>query len=1466
MPLSSIVAAVRPPDRPAGRAFWRRAAYQGWRVALWLLLAAWCLGLLAWLTLHWLILPRLDEWRPQIEAQASRALGHPVSIGHIRVDSAGWVPSFVLSEVVLRDPRGRDALRLPQVSAALSVPSLLALRLRFDQLLVEGARLEVRRDAQGRWFVAGLDMASTEPAVDGAVAADWFFEQHEFLIRGGTLRWVDEQRAAPPLQLSEVQLLVRNRGRRHELRLDATPPPDWGARFTLVAQARGALLSRAGDWPRWKGTLFAELPRADVSQLRRHVDLPVDLQQGEAALRAWVDWDQGVPLALTLDAALRGVSVRLARNLEPVALAGLSGRFVAERQASGVRLAVERLAFATADGQAWAPSALALQWRQVQAMGPAAPPAAASASAGAGPSSAIAPVSPPVTGGEFSADRLDLAVLAEVGERLPIGAGLRGLLRQLNPEGTVQALKASWDGPLDAPRRYTAKANVKGLSIAAAASPEPGGIGRPGWRGADLDISATEAGGQADLTLNGGAIELPGVFEQAAVPLAHFGAQLQWRIEPGRPALPATGAPAASAGPMPPDPLPRIELKVVNARFDNTDARGVLNASWHTGAGTGFGKGGRLPGVLELTGSLAEGRATSVARYLPLGIGADTRRWVQRAVQGGTLRDVSYRVKGDLWDFPYVNRRDGEFRIAGRLQDVTLAAVPSVPVSTAAGAEAAWESPWPAFTAVQGELLFERDAMSFQRTRGKLWGVELDEVQGRIRELSDHAVLEVEGQARGPAADLLRYLRSTPLAEWTGGALDATTASGVAELKLGLTIPLARTADTVVKASVLLPGNDLRLRPDLPPLLGARGRLEVSQRGVQVTALRGQVLGGETQIDGGSQADGSLRFAAVGSASADGLRRVVAPGSNLAKLAGRLQGQAAYRLQLGLNPGASGGPGGALQRGQADWLLSSSLAGLAIDLPEPLRKAADSTLALRLSSTPEPRGQPAMPAAPADTRANAGPPAARDWLRLELGPLKAAALIDSSPPTPQLLRSALAWEAPLPEPVAGGRAVLVLPRLDVDAWRSVLAGLGPSPGAAGAATLPAPDPGWLPQSVQLRTPELLAAGRRLTGLTLDLQRLAGVGDEGWRAQVVADQTAGALEYREPRRAGAEGRIRARLSHLTLPPAEADKVADSVAGLLDKSPTGVPSLDIEIDDFELRGRKLGRLAVEAVNRGGTNDEAGPRGEWRLNRLQLNNPDARFTANGRWLVAPGSAQRRMALDFTLDIDNGGSLLERLGFGRVVRGTKGRMTGALGWEGSPLGLDLPTLNGTLGLALDGGQFLKVNPGAARLLGVLSLQALPRRLLLDFRDVFQEGFAFDNVSGDVRIARGLASSTNLRLRGVQALVLMEGSADIARETQDLHVVVVPELATGSASLAYAAINPAIGLGAFLGQWLLREPLRQASAREFHITGGWDDPKVERVERKLLDPLPASAAPDAQGAAAAAPAQSPATSPRAPP
>jgi uncharacterized protein YhdP len=231
-------------------------------------------------------------------------------------------------------------------------------------------------------------------------------------------------------------------------------------------------------------------------------------------------------------------------------------------------------------------------------------------------------------------------------------------------------------------------------------------------------------------------------------------------------------------------------------------------------------------------------------------------------------------------------------------------------------------------------------------------------------------------------------------------------------------------------------------------------------------------------------------------------------------------------------------------------------------------------------------------------------------------------------------------------------------------------------------------------------------------------------------------------------------------------------------------------------------------------------------------------------------PASA-RRVEFDFKLDLNDSGALLQRLGYGKVLRGGKGAMSGQVAWLGSPMSLDFPSLSGQINLAIASGQFLKVEPGVGRLLGVLSLQALPRRLTLDFRDVFDKGFAFDDITGDVQIAQGLAKTSNLRMRGVQAVVLMEGQADIDKETQDLRVVVIPEISAGGAALAVAAVNPAIGLASFLAQYVLGKPLAAANTREFSVTGTWTDPKVDQIERK-------SGSSGAPAAAAAPPAAAP--------
>lgn len=1316
-----------------------------WQVLRWLLVILallWGLAVVAWVVLHWAILPHANEWRPWMEREASKALGVELRIGRITVQSGGWMPRMELGDVRVLDAAGRPALQLPRVAAVLSAQSVLVLEPRFAQLLIDAPELTIRRDAQGRIFVGGMGLDAAEHADASATEAglDWLFSQPELAIVHGRVRWIDEKRAdARPLELSELNFIMRNGLRRHQLRLDATPPADWGRRFTVRGRFTQSLLKRPGEFQQWSGELFAELPRADLSQLRRHVDLPFQLSEGDGAVRAWAEVKDGKPQAATLDLALRSVRLKLTDAAPELDLDHIEGRLDLARAKEGLSLRAKQLGFVSGDGVVWPRS----DW-------------GVSLQLGKGDE---------VLGGEVDAQRLDFALMAQIAQRLPLGERAHKLLAELEPQGVLTALAGQWQGPLDAPRSYRVKAQLDGLALAAKPSEQPDHLGRPGLRGASLQLEASERGGEARLAVQQGEVVLPGLFEDPVLPITRLATQLSWK-------LPQPGAKTPG----------EVELRLRDLQLQMPDLSGEFELLWKRPAGA------TTPGFLDLAGKVQRLDAVRVARYMPLSLPA-TRSYLERALLAGEARNISVRLKGDLNDFPFdAPRSTGIFRVATQAQDVTLAYVPPSDQGTN----------WPAMENVDAELVFERAGMQIKNGRAKVLGYELSGVNGGIKDLHHGRVLALDGAGRGAGADLLRFVRGSPLDEWLGHALSTASAQGPAGLKLGINIPLDDVNQTTLKGQLQLGGVDLKLRPELPPLAGARGRIDFDRKGLQLVGMTAKLLGGEAGIDGGTQRDGSLRFAVQGQATADGLRRAGELGA-VARLAQAASGLAAYRFQLDVG-----------KEGQTELSVSSSLQGLALDLPAPLRKEADTALPLRLLVVPTSAG--------------------RDEVRIEMGaagtPLLQAQLQrDVSGASSRVLRGVLALQDKLPAlPASGVLLQANVAALDLDAWQQRLGALSGGGGSGGSGASGDADDaaGLLPSQISLRSHALKVGGRQLGRVNAQVARDGST----WRISLDAEQLAGRIELRGVRGSSIDA-VQARLTRLSLPRSEADSVSELIdPGKAASSSSPLPSLDIEVDDFELRGKRLGRLEVQAQAPAAARD-------WKLEKLLIKSPEATLSANGSWgSPANDGGRRRTQLDWKLDIADAGKLLERMGQGQVLRGGKGVMTGQVGWDGSPLAPHYPSMAGALNIQLDTGTFLKAEPGVGRLLGVLSLQSLPRRLLLDFRDVFAEGFTFDGVTGDVKIAAGVAKSDNIRIRGLQAAVLVEGSTDLAAETQNLRVVIVPEVSAGGASLAYAAINPAIALGAFLAQLILSRPVAAASTREFHISGTWDDPKVEKVEK----------------------------------
>jgi uncharacterized protein (TIGR02099 family) len=1344
------------PPTPS-RALRLTAAAVKW--SLWLLLAASLLLALAWGALHGFIVPRIGELRPALEIRASRVLGIPVRIGAISAQSQGLIPAFTLENVELLDPAGRVALRLPLVSGALSPRSLL--NLGFTQLYIARPELEIRRAADGRIFVAGLDLSRGSD--NEGRAADWFFSQAEFVIEGGRIQWTDELRGAPPLVLDQVEFVARNGARRHALRLAATPPPQWGERFTVTGVFRQPLLTAsAGRWQEWTGEIHGDFAAVDVSQLRRHAALGFDLVQGRGRLRAWVDVQRGQLVGGTADVALQDVQATLGPQLQPLALQSVSGRLGGKRLAGGFEFHTQDLQFVTQEGHRWPGGNVSVTWNGAEGRMPAQ--------------------------GEFKADRLDLGALSQIAARLPLGAATHAALQSYAPQGLVETVQARWQGPLDALHKYEARGRASGIEVA----PRPGldgAAGIPGIRGAAVEFDFTQGGGKAKLAIRQGALEFPGVFEEPALPFDTLAADLQWQVNG-----------------------PALSVNVNNLKFANADAQGEAQGSWRTGDPAVAG-GARFPGVLDLQASLARADGTRVWRYLPNGVPRSARDYVRQSVQAGTAGGTKARVRGDLRRFPWVDG-SGEFLITTQVQDVTFAYVPRTAQQGVA---------WPALVQLSGELVFQGNGMEVRNAKGRVQGAPRLQV-GAQAQIPDFHVpqVDVQGKVTGAANEALWVVNTSPAGAMLNQALARTTATGNAEVDLRLALPLADLTRTQVQGSVALAGNDVQVTPDSPMLARSRGTVQFGEKGFQLTGVQARALGGEVRLEGGSRPgppgeSAQVHLRAQGTATAEGLRQAPELGF-VSRLARDFQGATAYNLAL------------AFRRGTPEVQVTSTLQGMAMNLPAPLNKPAEVALPLRYEN--------------ALTRESLAPGAPlHELLSVELGRLASVQFLrDLATPQGRVLRGSVAVGLGPGETVAmpesGVTANVQLAGFDVDAWEDALAR---GAGASGAAALrgeEAPGLSYLPNVLAVRAKELKVEGRTLHNVVVGGSR----DGRTWRVNVDAAELNGYIEYRQPQNTGA-GRVQARLARLSIGAAEANEVE----ALLEQQPASIPSLDVVVDEFELKGRKLGRLEIDALNRGaGTVVREGGIREWRLNKLSLRTPEALFTASGNWAaigaqpMAPGAPRqdpkpgerRRTSMKFRLDIGDAGLLLARFGMNDVLRRGRGSMEGTVSWLGSPLGFNHATMTGGFLVDVGGGQFLKADPGIAKLLGVVSLQSLPRRLALDFRDVFTEGFSFDFVRGNINIEQGIASTNNLQMKGVNAAVLMEGKADIARETQDLKVVVVPEINAGTVSLVATVINPAIGLGSFLAQLFLRQPLMRAATQEFHVDGTWSDPRVTRVPR----------------------------------
>ena len=459
--------------------------------------------------------------------------------------------------------------------------------------------------------------------------------------------------------------------------------------------------------------------------------------------------------------------------------------------------------------------------------------------------------------------------------------------------------------------------------------------------------------------------------------------------------------------------------------------------------------------------------------------------------------------------------------------------------------------------------------------------------------------------------------------------------------------------------------------------------------------------------------------------------------------------------------------------------VASDLAGTGLDAPAPLAKPAPAVLPFNLTLMPERGG---------------------DGMRLDFSAGSQIAGRSRFAANGTVLGTEVAIGRTLSDqPGPGVRIKAALPEIDARAWSDWV--MAASSGAGDMSSLPL-------LHVELGTPLLSWGPYTLHRASLWLGHEPN--DRVWHAMIDAAEVQGAIDY-DPSN---NGSIHARLPLLSL----SQLPRGGVSGLSGGLPSTLPAMDIRVGKLVYHGTPIGSLALNA--RYAARD-------WLLDNVSLTLPEGSFTGSVRVLDA-GSVETR----FKVQAADLGKLLTRAGLKDSFDKGHGTLSGALSWPGGLADFDAAQISGQVSTDLADGRFAKVDPGVARLLGVLSLQSLPRRIHLDFTDVFSDGFAFDVLRGDATVNHGIFKSDNLVMRGPGADVGIKGEVNLVTETQQLMVHVEPHLSEGVALATGAAlINPVVGVAALAAQKVLRDPVSKIFSVDYSVSGKITEPVVTRLK-----------------------------------
>lgn len=675
---------------------------------------------------------------------------------------------------------------------------------------------------------------------------------------------------------------------------------------------------------------------------------------------------------------------------------------------------------------------------------------------------------------------------------------------------------------------------------------------------------------------------------------------------------------------------------------------------------------------------------------------------------------------------------------------------------------------WPRLEEIKTGIAFRGRSFEAIATSAKSLDSKVLRARATIPDLTAApAVLTVEGTAQGPSADAVRYVTQSPLHSKLGAYLDNIEAGGQSRLQLSLNLPLAKQP-AKIKGALRISDGSLLFRDVKIDLAHIDGTLNFTERGLSADGIHAALLGQAVTIGANTMSN------PAGSETTFSVQGT-ADATDLAKhfaapLAAYIDGSAPWRGALRIPPQS---------QGAAELQVESSLQGVAVNLPAPVGKTANEARPLLLQ----------VPL----------PVKAEKPVHIRYGDIADVQLaLRSGKSGVEAVRGEARFgggAAVLPAH-GGVRVTGTVPEFDEAQWSKILRPeIGSKPVAAASVV------------TQL---DVQFGALKLPGGQFDkVQLRADRTENSWDADVNSEQLAGHVHLPD----ADDAPLLMNMERLYLP--RFKKGGSELAA----DPRKMRPLDIAAKSFHYGDLDLGEFRLHAVR--------GPAG-LTFDDIHTHSAQRDMKINGAWVLE--NDQPQSSFTAVYDGDDAGGTLTALGFAGIIQGGKAHTDWQLKWPGSPADFALAQATGSIGFKLKDGRLLDVEPGAGRILGLLSFQALPRRLLFDFSDLFQKGFVFDSLAGSFTVEKGNAFTDNLYMDGPAARIEARGRVGLVAEDYDQRVTVIPSVSAGLPMAGALAGGVATGAAMFLVEKLVKPGIDKITKVEYQVTGPWANPTVARV------------------------------------